>query len=84
MIAQAIVSRCKAIATAAGLHPSPSLAQCQSAETNTGIPNNYVPTQAEIAKLEEIERVVLDKEDNCMDTKNPKDEDDGTLASLVT
>ena len=81
-IAQVVVARCKAAAVAVGLHPIPSFAQCQSAEIDTEIPNKYVPTQAEIVELEEIERVVLDKEDTCMDIDNPEDED--TLASHAT
>ena len=70
-------------AAAASLHLSPSLAQRQSAEIDTEIPHDYVPTQAEIAELKDIERVVRDKEDTCMDTDNPEDEEDDTLASVV-
>ena len=80
-IAQAVVAHREAAAVAAGLHPSPSFAQRQSAETNTKVLNNYVPTQA---KLEEIERVVLDEDDTLMDTEEPEDDDEDTLASLVT
>ena len=65
------------------MSPSPSLVERQSTETNIEVPNkdSFVPTQAKLAKLKEIERVVLDKEDTCMDTEDPEDEN--TLASFV-
>ena len=60
--------------------PYPSLVQCQYVETDTDVPNDFVPTHAE---LKEIKRVVLDKHDSLMNSEEDMGEEE-KVPSLVT
>ena len=61
--------------------PNPSLVQRQYVETDTEVPEDFVPTHA---KLKEIERVVLDKHDSSMNSEEAMDEDEEEVPSLLT
>ena len=60
--------------------PYSSLVQRQYVETDTDVPNDFVPTHA---KLEEIERVVLDKHNSSMNLEEDMGEEK-EVPSLVT
>ena len=87
-IGQAVLSRRETMAPGSGSQqpdpspsdPNPSLVQRQYVETDTDIPDDFVPTHEE---LEEIERVVLDKHDSSMNSEEAMDEDE-EVPSLLT
>ena len=88
-IGQAILARRETSAPGSGsqqpdpspsVDPYPSLVQRQSVETDTDVPDDFIPTHAE---LEEIERVVLDKHDSSMNSDEDMGEEE-EVPSLVT
>ena len=86
-IGQAVLERRTAGETGSGLEqpiplptdPSPSVLRRQTEESDTEIPDDFIPTQTE---MDEINRVVLDK-DFTMSSEEVEEEDE-TQSSLIT